>query len=74
MEATDEPSANIGLQIGSGTNMKRVHEGLKAEAILVPYLSAYSGVHPEGLLRVAVCAAHTPEMIDALLSALARIL
>jgi 7-keto-8-aminopelargonate synthetase-like enzyme len=74
VEAGDEPSAIIGIQIGSAANMKRIHERLKEHAILVPYVSAYPGVNPEGLLRVAVCATHNSEMIDALLSALARIL
>jgi len=74
VEAGDEPSANIGVQIGSSANMKRIHERLKADAILVPYVPRYPGVGPEGLLRVAVCAAHNTDTIDTLIGALARIL
>jgi 7-keto-8-aminopelargonate synthetase-like enzyme len=70
----DEPSAVIDLRIGTGANMKRIHARLKTQGILVPYVPAYPGVAVEGLLRIAICAAHTPEMIDTLITTLAEIL
>ena len=70
----DCPTANLGVQLGGAANMRRVHTELKAAGILVPYVAAYSGTGPEGLLRFAVCAAHTPEMIDRLLAELRKVL
>ena len=74
MPTDDWPTANIGVQIGDATNMQRIHAALKAKGILVPYVAAYSGIGKEGLLRFAVCATHTPEMIARLLDELRRAL
>ncbi len=70
----DWPTANVGVQSGNAANMQRIHAKLKARGILVPYVAAYSGIGPEGLLRFAVCALHTPEMIDRVLNELGKIL
>jgi hypothetical protein len=45
---------------------------LKAAGILVPY-STYCGAGKEGILRIAVFATHTDEMLDRLLAELRRI-
>jgi 8-amino-7-oxononanoate synthase len=70
----DWPTPIVSLKIGSSANMQRIHATLKAEGILVPYVAAYAGVSSEGHLRCAVCAGHTPEMIDQLLGAMQRLL
>jgi 8-amino-7-oxononanoate synthase len=68
------PSANFAVEVGEAAAMRRIHEGLKAAGFLVPYVAAYAGLGPHGALRFAVCALHTPEMIDGLLQALRKIL
>ena len=54
--------------------MKRLHAALKEREILVPYVGAYSGIGPEGLMRFAVSSAHTPDMIAHLLDTLKALL
>ena len=73
LPAVDSPSPVIGLTVGDGRNMQRLHGELKEQGILVPYFATYSGTGKEGLLRIAVCAAHTVAMLQRLLSELARI-
>ena len=70
----DGPSANFAVEVGDAANMRRIHEDLKAAGFLVPYVPAYSGLGPAGALRFAVCALHTPEMIEGLIQALRQIL
>jgi 7-keto-8-aminopelargonate synthetase-like enzyme len=70
----DSPAANFSLEVGDAANMRRIHLGLKAAGFLVPYVAAYSGLGPAGALRFAVCALHTSEMIDGLLTALREVL
>jgi 8-amino-7-oxononanoate synthase len=67
--ASDEPTPNVGAVIRDAATMQRLHAVLKAQGILVPYVPAYSGAGPEGLMRFAVCSGHTPEMIARLLGA-----
>ena len=50
--------------------MRRIHETLKVSGILLPYVDAYAGVPPEGLLRFAVFANHSADQIDRLLAEL----
>jgi len=73
LTATDSPSPVVGLAVGDARNMQRLHRALKEQGILVPYFATYSGTGKEGLLRIAVCAAHTSAMLQRLLSELARI-
>lgn len=73
LPVTDSPSPVIGLAVGDTQNMQRLHRELKERGILVPYFAKYSGTGKEGLLRIAVCAAHSLAMLDRLLSELARI-
>jgi 7-keto-8-aminopelargonate synthetase-like enzyme len=70
----DWPTPNIGMQIGSAGTMRRIHKELKARGILVPYIANYAGAGKEGLLRIAVFATHTIEMIDLLVAELRRVL
>lgn len=74
LAANDSPSPVIGLVVGDAPNMRRLHSALKQQGILVPYFPTYSGTGKEGLLRIAVCAAHTIAMLDQLHNALARLL
>ncbi len=69
----DGPSANFAVEVEDAVNMRRIHEELKSAGFLVPYVASYAGLGPGGALRFAVCALHTPEMIDGLIKALKRI-
>jgi 7-keto-8-aminopelargonate synthetase-like enzyme len=69
----DAPSAHVGVAAGDAANMARLHRGLREAGLLVP-VSSYVGTGPEGLLRFAVCSAHTAEMIDELLFSLRELL
>jgi 7-keto-8-aminopelargonate synthetase-like enzyme len=68
----ETPSPVIGLRVGDAENMRRIHLELKALGILLPY-STYSGAGKEGILRIAVFATHTVEMLDRLIGELRRI-
>ena len=61
------------LTIGTAARMLTIHEQLRANGILVPYARRYSGVGPEGSLRVAVFANHESAMIDRLLDTLEQV-
>jgi 7-keto-8-aminopelargonate synthetase-like enzyme len=74
LDVAETPAAQMGVTIGDGANMRRLHLALREHGILVPHLAAYSGLGPEGVMRFAVFATHTPAMIDELLQALAEIL
>ncbi len=74
LQVNDSPAAQTGVVIGGASNMKRLHAALKEREILVPYVGAYSGIGPEGLMRFAVSAAHTPDMIAHLLDTLKALL
>ena len=66
----EESTAHVGVLLGNAVTMGQLHERLKAQRILVPYVPSYSGTGPEGLMRIALCSEHTLEMIDQLLAAL----
>jgi 7-keto-8-aminopelargonate synthetase-like enzyme len=70
----DGASAHFGVGVGDAANMGRIQEALKSRGILLPYVSAYSGLPPEGLLRFAVFANHTAAQIDRLLVELRAVL
>jgi hypothetical protein len=44
------------------------------EGIAIAYVRDYCGVGSDGMLRIAVFATHTAEMIDRLIAALDRVL
>lgn len=68
------PTPVIGIPIGDAANMRRIHLALKRQSILLPHMRSYSGLGPEGAMRFAVFANHTPDMIDQLLDALKKLL
>jgi 7-keto-8-aminopelargonate synthetase-like enzyme len=74
IEVGDAPTPVVGFTCGDAAAMRQLHQQLAADGILVPYASAYSGLGPEGALRLAVFATHTEAMIDRLLAALERLL
>lgn len=67
---TDEPTPNIGFATGSAEAMRQLHSGLRQEGLLLPYVPSYSGLGPDGIMRLAVCAGHTPPMLERLLESL----
>ena len=70
----DTPSPIVGFTVGTAQNMRRIHEDLKTHGILVPYVARYTGIGAEGVMRLAVSAAHSPQMIERLLDQLRRLL
>ena len=54
-----------------GERMRQVQAALAERGVWIAYLPAYSGVGPQGVLRIAVFATHTTAMIDRLLEELA---
>lgn len=74
LEVPDTPAAQTGVAVEDAANMKRLHLELRQRGILVPHLAAYSGLGPEGVMRIAVFSTHTNAMIDELLTALKSLL
>lgn len=73
--AVDEtPVPIIPLTIGAGRDMDRIQQMLMARGIAIAYVKAYAGISAEGLLRIAIFATHTPDMIDRLLAELSQCL
>ncbi len=74
LETPEGTAANFGVRAGDAANMRRIHEALKARGIMLPYVAKYAGIPPEGLLRFAVFATHSPAQIDHLLAGLGAVL
>lgn len=70
----DTPSPIISLTIGDAANMRRIQSELASRGVLIAYMSAYSGLGPQGALRIAVFATHTGAMIGRLLDETAALL
>jgi 7-keto-8-aminopelargonate synthetase-like enzyme len=64
------PSPIIGIRLSSGAEMKRVYERLVEAGILIGFTRDYAGSGPDGMLRIAVFATHTTEMLDRLIASL----
>ncbi len=73
LDVEDSPVPIACLVLGSADNMRRIQGGLQERGILTVYMAAYSGLGPEGALRLAVFATHTEAMIRELLDALRRL-
>ena len=67
LKIDDTPVPIVCLTIGKAPNMQRIHRELAERGVFVPYMPAYSGLGPEGALRLAVFATHTDAMIQRLL-------
>ncbi|MEX2112432.1 MAG: pyridoxal phosphate-dependent aminotransferase family protein [Pirellulales bacterium] len=64
------PAPIVGLRLTSAGAMQQVHRRLAESDILIGYTRDYAGAGPDGMLRIAVFATHTPEMIERLIAAL----
>lgn len=74
LKTDNTPVPIISLCVGNAANMQRIQRELAARGIMIAYMAAYSGLGPEGALRLAVFATHTKEQIDRLLDEFARLL
>ena len=74
LSVADSPAAVIAVQLPTAGQMCRLQETLAERGIWIAYVPSCSGVGREGLLRLAVFATHTSEMIDQLLGELATLL
>ncbi len=74
LNVNDTPVPIICLQLGDAANMQRIQQSLMQRDIAIAYIKSYSGVGPQGALRIAVFANHTTAMIDRLIEELRRLL
>jgi len=74
LDIDEWPSPIISFQLSSPAAMQQLQERLYAEGIAVGYARNYAGAGPDGMLRVAVFATHTPQMIGQLAETLGRVL
>ena len=74
IETDDTPVPIVSLDVGDAVAMQRIQRELAARGIMTAYMAKYSGLGPEGALRLAVFATHTKQQIDRLLDELARLL
>jgi 7-keto-8-aminopelargonate synthetase-like enzyme len=70
----DLPTAIISIELAAATEMQRIQQLLLAEGVAVAYTRHYAGAGPDGMLRIAIFATHTREMIDHLIAAFRRVL
>lgn len=68
----DLPTPIIPVVLPAAGAMQRLHEALREEGVLVPYLPRYAGLGPNGALRLAVFATQTPAHLQQLFDALRR--
>ena len=74
LDVADTPVPIIPLQIGDAANMRRIADELKQRGLIIAYIASYSGVGPEGCLRIAVFATHTTAMLDRLIDGLRSVI
>lgn len=74
LDVESSPSPIIGICWRDAGEMQRVQRQLLDDGIAISYTRDYAGSGPEGLLRIAIFATHTPAMIDRLTDVLARAL
>jgi 7-keto-8-aminopelargonate synthetase-like enzyme len=68
----DLPTPIIPLVLPTAGAMQRLHDALRDDGLLVPYLPRYAGLGANGALRIAVLATHEPGQIEQLCTALRR--
>jgi 7-keto-8-aminopelargonate synthetase-like enzyme len=74
LETDHTPVPIVSLGLGDGPNMRRIQRELAERGIMIAYQAAYSGLGPEGALRLAAFATHTNQQIERLLDEIARLL
>ncbi len=72
--ADDTPVPIVCLTVGDAENMQRIQRELMQRGIVIAYMATYSGLGPEGALRLAVFSTHTEQMIRQLLDELTRVI
>jgi 8-amino-7-oxononanoate synthase len=72
LDTDDTPVPIICLRHAEPERMEKIHRSLMDRGIIVAYVGSYAGV--EGVIRIAVFATHTPEMLNRLISEIARLL
>lgn len=68
------PTAIISFELNSAAEMQRVQQALLREDVAIAHTRDYAGAGPDGMLRIAIFATHTREMIDQLVATLRRVL
>ncbi len=71
LQVHDSPVPIAAIAFDTAERMRQVQAALAGRGVWIAYLPAYSGVGPQGVLRIAVFATHTTAMIDRLLEELA---
>lgn len=74
LEVEDSPVPIINIELESAEKMQQMQAALYERGIAVAYFRTYSGIGPNGLIRIAIFSTHTEEMIDRLLSEIASLL
>jgi 7-keto-8-aminopelargonate synthetase-like enzyme len=74
LDVEESPSPIVGIRLRDAAAMQRVQQRLLDDGIAISYTRDYAGAGPEGLLRIAIFATHTPAMIERLAEALGRAL
>lgn len=74
LDVERSPSPIVGVRLESAERMRSVQRRLLDEGIAIAYTRDYAGAGADGMLRIAVFATHTPEMVDTLVDALGRCL
>jgi 8-amino-7-oxononanoate synthase len=72
LPVADLPTPIIPIVLADAALMQRLHDRLREEGIIVPYLSRYVGLGAHGALRLAVFATHQPQHFEQLFAALRR--
>lgn len=68
----DLPTPIIPIVLTDGAAMQGLHDRLREDGVIVPYLPRYAGLGRHGALRLAVCATHEPRHFEQLFAALRR--
>jgi len=70
----DLPTAIVSFELASAAEMQRIQRSLLAAGVAIAHTRDYAGAGADGMLRIAIFATHTHEMIDHLVATLRRVL
>lgn len=68
------PTAIVSFELETAAEMQRVQRSLLAAGVAIAHTRDYAGAGADGMLRIAIFATHTRDMIDQLVATLARVL
>jgi 8-amino-7-oxononanoate synthase len=74
LELDSSPVPIICLTLDTAAHMQHIQQSLMNDGILIAYMRGYSGLGPQGALRIAVFATHTTEMLERLAQTIGRLL